>query len=70
MMEYYCLLQCGVNYHSTETITNKRWKQLGAKTKDWRDLDKFRNLFESIEWEKGPEWVRLHERCYLTLSLK
>ena len=70
MMYYHCLLQCGANCHSTETISNKRWKQLGTKTKDWTGLDKSRNLFESTEWEKGPEGVRLHERCYLTLSFK
>ena len=69
MMDYHCLLQCGVNCHITETISNKRWKQLGLKTKDWRGLEKFRNLFESTEWEIGAEGVRLNERCYLTLSL-
>ena len=32
-MDYHCLLQCGVNCNSTETISTERWKQLETKTK-------------------------------------
>ena len=43
------------------------WKQ---KTKDYNGLDKFGNVFESTDWEKGAEEFHIHERCYITLSSK
>ena len=68
IMNYCCLLQCGVNCSSTETISAGRWKELGTKTKDWKGLGKFVNVFESTDWEKGVEWLRVHERFNITLS--
>ena len=38
--DYHCLLQCGVNCNSTETISTEMWKQLETQTKDWKGLDK------------------------------
>ena len=70
VMDYPCFLQCGVNCNSTETISTERWKQLETKTKDWKGLDKFGNVFESTDWEKGAEGLHVHERCYITLSSK
>ena len=67
-MDYLCFLQCGVKYNSTESNTTKRWKQLETKTKDWEDLDKFGNVFESTDWEKGAEALHVRERYYITLS--
>ena len=67
-MDYPCFLQCGVNCNSTESNSTKRCKQLETKTKDWEDLDKFGNVFESTDWEKGAEGLHVHERYYITLS--
>ena len=53
--DYHCLLQCGVNCNSTETISTEMWKQLETQTKDWKGLDKFGNIFESTDWEKATE---------------
>ena len=49
VMDYLCFLQCGVNCNSTETISTEKWKQLETKTKDWKGLDKFENIFESTD---------------------
>ena len=68
MMEYSCILQCGKNCKSTEIISAERWKQLEAKTKDWKGLDKFESIFESTQWEQGAEEFYMHHNCYLTLS--
>ena len=56
-----CLLQCGVNCNSFETISTERWKQLETKTKDWKGLDNF---------EKRAEGLHVHERCCMSLSSK
>ena len=70
MMDYFCLLQCGVNWNSSETISTERWKQLETKAKDLKDLGKFGNVYESTHWEKGAEELHVHERCYIKLSSK
>ena len=70
MMDYPCFLQCGVNRNSTETISTERWKQSETKTKDWKGLEKFENIFKSTDWEKGAEELHVHERCYITLTSK
>ena len=31
-------------------------------------MEKFGNVFESTDWEKGAEGLHIHERCYITLS--
>ena len=70
MKEYHCLLQCGVNCNSTETISTERCKQLETNTTDWKGLNKFGHTFESSDCEKGAEGLHVHERCYITLSSK
>ena len=69
-MDYDCLLQYRVIWNSTETSSTERWKQLKTKTKDWKGLGNFRNIFESTDWAKGAEGLHVHERCYITLSSK
>ena len=70
VMDYPCFLQCVVNCNSTETISTGRWKQLETKTKDWKSLDKFGNVFESTDWEKGAKGLHVYEGCYITLLSK
>ena len=54
-----------MNCNTTETMSTERWKQLEMKTKDWKGLDKFGNIFESTDWEKATEGLLIHERCSL-----
>lgn len=70
MIDNPCFLQCGVNCNSAETISTKRWKKMETETKDWKSLDKFRNVFESADWEKEAEGIHIYEKCYITLSSK
>ena len=70
MMDYPCLLQCGVLCNSVETISSESWRQLETKAKDWKDLQNFGNVFESTNWEKRAEGLHFHERCYITPSSK
>ena len=49
MTDYHCLLQCGMNCNSTETISTERWKQLETKVKVLKVLDKFGNVLESTD---------------------
>ena len=64
MTDYHCLLQCGMNCNSTETISTERWKQLETKVKVLKVLDKFGNVLESTDWEKGAEGLHFHEKCH------
>ena len=66
--DYHCLLQCGVNCNSTETISTEMWKQLETQTKDWKGLDK---VWEYIwkHWLGKGNWRVAHLwKMLITLS--
>ena len=65
---YYNKKTNGVNYNSTETICIERRKQIEMKTV-WI-MDKFGNIFEYTDWDKGPGGLHAHSTCYIALSSK
>ena len=72
MSESYCFLQCGelCTENDMSNITNEKWENMKSKSKDWRGLDKFGNLYESADWESGPAGKCIHKNCQLILRSK
>ena len=67
-----CVLQCGQicdseNRDSLCKISTERWETIKKKSKLWRGLDKFGDVFDSVDWDKGPSSQCVHDRCRLAL---
>ena len=65
-----CILQCGEFCDETkDSITSiERWKNLKEKALLWRGLDKFGDVYATVDWDKGPMGQCVHDSCRLTLS--
>ena len=67
-MSFECVLKCGKLCNSSDTITQSKWDSIQNKTKSWTGLDKFGDLYNSIQWDTGPAGHYIHKACYISLS--
>ena len=49
-------------------ISQSRWDKFRTKAEEWKDLDRFTNVFESVDWDSGPQGKAHHEKCRITLN--
>jgi hypothetical protein len=65
-----CILQCGgLCDEATDSITSiERWENLKQKALLWNGLDKFGDVYKTIDWDKGPAGQCVHSACQLTIS--
>ena len=59
-MERKCIL-CGKLCTERETISEERWKNLKAKSKEWIGLDHFGDIYNKTNWDTDRESSYLHE---------
>ena len=69
-MEYDCVLNCGETCDVKDVISVDRWKQLKSKWERWKGLDRFGKVFDTFDWDNGPDGFYMHANCYISLSLK
>ena len=64
-----CVLGCGnLCCEATDAIgTVESWTNIKEKAQLWSGLDKFGDVFESVDWENGPGKQCVHKTCKLTL---
>ena len=64
-----CVLQCGRRCNeATDSISSiERWENIKEKALLWSGLDKFGNVYATVNWEKGPVGQYAHNTCRLTL---
>ena len=64
-----CVLQCGgLCNAATDAITSdKRWVNLKKKALLWSCLDKFGDIYKTVNWENGPSRKYIHDSCRLTI---
>jgi len=48
-------------------ISIERWETIKQKALLWSDLDKFGNVFATVDWGNGPAGQCIHDSCRLTL---
>ena len=68
---YDCILQCSnpcFASDSLDNITTDKWDSMQAKSMEWKGLDKFGDVYCSVDWEKGPNGLHMHNTCYTSLS--
>ena len=66
-----CLLQCGKPCESADSIDNMTrgaWEKLKLKSLNWKGCDRFGNVYDSVDWELGPQGKHLHATCRLDIS--
>lgn len=49
-------------------LSAEAWERMKDKAKDWKDLPKFGNVYDTINWEAGPNGVFFHKRCRTALA--
>ncbi|KAK7063262.1 hypothetical protein SK128_016857 [Halocaridina rubra] len=65
-----CVLQCGRPCDEViDSITStEKWENLKTKALLWRGLDKFGDVYGTVDWDKGPVRQYVYDTCRLTLS--
>lgn len=64
-----CVLQCGgLCDEATNSIpSTEKWEKLKEKALLWSGLDKFGNVYATVDWDRGPAGQCVHDSCRLTL---
>jgi hypothetical protein len=64
-----CILQCGgLCDEVTDAITSvESWENIKEKAMLWSGLDKFGDVYTTIDWNNGPGRQCAHKSCKLTL---
>jgi len=64
-----CLLQCGVpcNEANDAIVNVESWENLKKKALLWSGLDKFGDVYATVDWNNGPGRQCVHKACKLTL---
>ena len=64
-----CILQCGkLCDKANDSISSiERWETIKQKALLWSDLDKFGNVYATVDWGNGPAGQCVHDSFRLTL---
>ena len=65
-----CVLKCGkpcISGDSIDKITLDSWSKIQTNAKEWKGLDKFRDVWDTNNWEDGQQRRFMHNNCYITL---
>jgi len=64
-----CILQCGkLCDEANDSISSiERWETIKQKALLWSELDKFRNIYATVDWNNGAAGQYVHDSCRLTL---
>jgi len=71
--ENQCILLCGVPCtagDSLDKITLEKWESIREKSLRWKGLHRYQDVYENVDWEKGPKGHYMHNNCYTCLSSK
>ena len=64
-----CILQCGkLCVKASDSISStERWETIKKKALLWSGLDKFGDVYATVDWDNGPAGQYVHDSCRLTL---
>ena len=55
---------------SIDEISDGKWNQIKEKSVKWKGLDRFGDVHEQVNWDKGKTGLHMHKSCYISLSSK
>ena len=59
---------CNALCNDTEGIGKQQWETLKKHLEKWRGLDKFGELYDSVDWDAGPTGNYIHKSCGLKIA--
>ena len=59
---------CEAMCNDTDEISEQRWGTLKKHLEKWKGLDKFGELYDSVDWDAGPIGNYIHSTCSLKIS--
>jgi len=64
-----CILQYGkLCDKANDSISSiEKWETIEQKALLWSDLDKFGNVYATVDWDNGPAGQCVYDSCRLTL---
>ena len=58
-----CILCCQPWHELEKTIKIVDWENLKVKASKWKELDKYSNVCDSVNWEEGSVGLVWHKPC-------
>ena len=70
VLELKCILcqQPCVADDSMNNTSDTKWENLKSKCFRWKEFDKFQHAHAAVEWDKGPQGLYMHSKCYTQIS--
>ena len=62
-----CNEQCDEN---KSNISPEAWERIKDRAQDWKGLHKFGTVYDSVNWDAGPNGVYFHKVCRTALAAK
>jgi hypothetical protein len=69
--KFSCLLQCKKPCNASNAIDNlskEAWEKLKHKAPNWKGLDRFGDVYDTVDWHLGPSGKHIHPNCRLDIS--
>ena len=69
--QFSCLLQCQKPCDASNAIDNlgkEAWEKLKLKAFNWKGLDMFGNVYDTVNWQQGPSGKHVHGNCRFDIS--
>lgn len=69
--QFSCILQCEKPCKSSDAIDNlskEAWEKLRLKALNWKGLDRFGHVYDTVDWDLGPIGKHMHANCRLDIS--
>ena len=69
--QFSCLLQCQKPCDASNAIDNlgkEAWEKLKLKAFNWKGLDMFGNVYDTVNWQQGPSGKHVHGNCRFGIS--
>ena len=59
---------CKALCNDTDEISKQRWGTLKKHLERWKGLDKYGDLYDSIDWDAGPTGKYIHRTCGFNIA--
>jgi len=71
--ENQCILLCDVPCtagDNLDKITLEKWESIHEKSLRWKGLDSYQDVYENVDWEKGPNITIATRVCPANAGLR
>ena len=62
-----CILRCQPCNELEKAVKVVDWENLKVKVSKWKGLDKYSNVYDSVDGEEGSSWLVWHKPCKIEI---